>query len=119
MNLPEMGILHSTDCPFKVKWIAASDHAVWGLTDKGTLISRTQIDEQICPMGADWVEDSLGGPSRFVSIALHGKTGFGLDYEGNLWFINGVDERNPLGSGYWFQTCFPSILNSLNIKKSY
>ncbi|KAE9552798.1 hypothetical protein FO519_003985 [Halicephalobus sp. NKZ332] len=118
MNLPDMGILHQTDCPFKVSSITASDHAVWGLrAEKDTVIARTCLDEQISPMGMDWIEDSLGVPGKFVSIALHQKTGFGLDHQGGLWFINGVDEKNPLGSGTWYRTCDPSILNFGNLKK--
>lgn len=119
MNLPEMGILHQTDCPFKISCIAASDHAVWGLrADKGTLISRIGIDDQISPMGVDWVEDSLGGSKKFVSIALFNKTGFALDSKGHLFFINGVDEKNPFGTGSWYRCCDPLVLNSINLKKS-
>lgn len=104
MYLPDMGISHQTDCVFRVHSLTASDHAVWALrSDKNTLITRTGIDPQICPMGVDWVEDSLGGPTTFVSIALHDKTGFGIDTNGYLWFVNGVDEKNPLGCGCWFQ----------------
>uniref|UniRef100_A0A914PTN2 Anaphase-promoting complex subunit 4 WD40 domain-containing protein n=1 Tax=Panagrolaimus davidi TaxID=227884 RepID=A0A914PTN2_9BILA len=118
MYLPEMGILHQTDCVFRVHSLTASDHAVWALrSDKNTLITRTGIDPQICPMGVDFVEDTLGGPTTFVSIALYDKTGFGIDPNGYLWFVNGVDEKNPLGCGCWFQTCYPTVLDSTQIKK--
>uniref|UniRef100_A0AC34FG66 Uncharacterized protein n=1 Tax=Panagrolaimus sp. ES5 TaxID=591445 RepID=A0AC34FG66_9BILA len=118
MFLPEMGILHQTDCVFRVHSLTASDHAVWALrSDKNTLITRTGIDPQICPMGVDFVEDTLGGPTTFVSIALYDKTGFGIDPNGYLWFVNGVDEKNPLGCGCWFQTCYPTVLDSPEIKK--
>ncbi|KAI1702955.1 putative tectonin beta-propeller repeat-containing protein 2-like [Ditylenchus destructor] len=97
LNLPEMGILFRTECPFELTKLAASDQAVWALrSDTGNLVVR--IGLQHCPMGVDWVEDNLSGlPRKFVSIALYGQFGFGLDSAGNLFMINGVTESTPFG----------------------
>lgn len=48
----------------------------------------------------------MPGPKQFVSIALHEKSGFGLDFNGNLWICNGVDLNKPFGTGAWHQVFF-------------
>uniref|UniRef100_A0A7E4ZQ59 WD_REPEATS_REGION domain-containing protein n=1 Tax=Panagrellus redivivus TaxID=6233 RepID=A0A7E4ZQ59_PANRE len=119
MKLPEMGILQHVESPSRIDTLTASDHAVWGLmTNTGTLLVRTMIDPQICPMGTDWVEEQPNGPRRLSSIALFEKTGFGIDEDGSFWFVNGVDERNPIGMGRWFQTIIPEVLSSPNVKQT-
>uniref|UniRef100_A0A915CKN1 Uncharacterized protein n=1 Tax=Ditylenchus dipsaci TaxID=166011 RepID=A0A915CKN1_9BILA len=70
-----------------------------------------QGGHQALPMGVDWVEDSLSGPRKFVSIALHENSGFGLDSAGCLWLNNGVTEANPFGVGCWYQICSFNLQN--------
>ncbi|KAI6216245.1 hypothetical protein M3Y99_01828100 [Aphelenchoides fujianensis] len=107
MELPEMGILFHAEAPFRFSQIAASERAVWALrANTGALVVRVGLKH--CPMGVDWVEDGLGGPRTFVSIALFETTGFGLDFNGELWMVNGVDENRPFGVGVWQQVCSPT-----------
>ncbi|KAH7698435.1 tectonin beta-propeller repeat containing 2-like protein, partial [Aphelenchoides avenae] len=116
LHLPEMGILFYAECPFELSEITASEHAVWALrAGTGTLVVRTGLKH--CPMGVDWVEDSLNGPRAFVSIALLDTTGFGLDNQGNVWFNNGVDENNPFGVGSWSRVCSPFLSGTPDSKK--
>ncbi|KAI6225451.1 hypothetical protein M3Y99_01338000 [Aphelenchoides fujianensis] len=113
MELPEMGILFHAEAPLRFSQIAASERAVWALrANTGALVVRVGLKH--CPMGVDWVEDGcvlehlLGGPRTFVSIVLFETTGFGLDFNGELGMVNGVDENRPFGVGVWQQVCSPT-----------
>lgn len=109
MQLPDMGILFHAESPFELSQISATDKAVWALRAKtNTLVVRVGLKH--CPMGTDWVEDTLAGPSQFASICLYDTTALGLDMNGELWMCNGVDEHRPFGIGNWYQVCSPTCL---------
>jgi hypothetical protein len=44
-----------------------------------------------------------GQPRKFISIGLFGRSGFGLDAQGNIWFIQEVAPESPFGVGPWFK----------------
>lgn len=46
---------------------------------------------------------------RFLTVALFGSAGFGLDERGDLWMIDGVNENNPFGVGAWYRVLYISF----------
>ncbi|KAI6200216.1 hypothetical protein M3Y96_00709400 [Aphelenchoides besseyi] len=118
MNLPDMGILFYAECPYRLTQITATEQAVWALREEtGDLVVRVGLKH--CPMGFDWVENTLPGPKEFVSIALFQTSGLGLDNDGNLWLCNGVDENRPFGIGCWQQVCSPTNVVSPQHRKQF
>ncbi|KAL3084345.1 hypothetical protein niasHT_035171 [Heterodera trifolii] len=98
MFLPEMGIFHRAvdeDSRHFFTQLAVSDHAVWTLSG-GFVVARVGLKLDLAPMGLDWA-DIDGQPRKFVSIVLHEHTGFGLERNGNVWFVHGVAENAPFG----------------------
>ncbi|VBB27373.1 unnamed protein product [Acanthocheilonema viteae] len=105
--LPEMGILSRCETSWPLHSITASELAVWALqVESGRLVVRTGLKHS--PIGLDWVEVALYGPTRLISICLYGQSGWAIDEKRSLWFTNGVGYQSPFGcTGSWMKVYNP------------